>query len=51
MDLRICVSYVEYIEDTTGDNASTTQRKAHAGYIEGTRIRTVDKCLLEAGSL
>ena len=38
------VSYVEYIEDTTGDNASTTQRKAHVGYIKDTRFRTVDKC-------
>jgi hypothetical protein len=42
--LKICVSYVDYIEDTTGDNASTTQRKAHAGYIKDTRFRTGDKC-------
>jgi hypothetical protein len=42
--LGICVSYVEYIEHTTGDNASTTQRKAHAGYINDTRFSTEDKC-------
>ncbi len=42
--LTICVSYVDYIEDTSGDNASTTQRKAHARYIEDTQFRTVDKC-------
>jgi|GEM_PF-2128320 hypothetical protein len=41
---KVCVSYVDYIEDTTGDNASTTKRKAHAGYIKDTQFRTVDKC-------
>jgi hypothetical protein len=41
---RNCVSYIGYIRDTTGDNESTTKRKAHAGYIEDTLKRTGDKC-------
>ncbi len=43
---KVCVSYVDHIEDTTGDNGSTTKRKAHAGYIKDTQFRTVDKCRL-----
>ena len=41
---RICVSYIEYIEHTTGDNVSTTQQNAHAGYIKDTPKGTGDKC-------
>ena len=46
---KVCVSYVGYIEDTTRYNQSTTQRKGHAGYIEDTQFRTVDKSPRLAG--
>jgi hypothetical protein len=40
---------MDYIEYTTGDNASTTLRKANAGYIKDTPKGTGDKCRTWAG--
>jgi len=45
--MAIYVGYIGYIgcvEDTTGDNASSTQRHALVGYIEDSQFRTEDKC-------
>ena len=44
LHFKICASYIGYIARTTGDNASTTQEKGHAGYVKDTQFGTVDKC-------
>jgi hypothetical protein len=41
---RSCASYIEYIEHTTGGNASATQQNPLAGYIKDTLQGTGDKC-------
>ena len=42
--MAIYVGYIGYVEDTTGDNASSTQRHALVDYIEDSQFRTGDKC-------
>ncbi len=39
-----CYGYVKYVEDTTTDNASSTQPKGSVDYIDDTQFRAGDKC-------
>ena len=45
-----CYGYVKCVEDTTSDNASSTQPKALVGYIDDTQFRAGDKCRSGAGN-
>jgi hypothetical protein len=42
-----CCGFVKCVEDTTSDNASSTQQKALVGYIDDTQSRAGDKCRSE----
>src|SRR5439155_109386 len=42
--LAACVSYIEYVNDDTGANASTTKPQALVGYVKDAPGKTRDKC-------